>query len=175
MNTLKGMLNSKLGAYRDTNEARDWLERNLDRVKELFSNVSLRDFIFEPFRGVFSLPGEDKESRIKQVITQVAVINMVLAGLPGKMGVGVAVSMAMEAWMAYTIAQAVGIKLRSVSDIWQYFGVLAGAVVTILWLFRVLLGLGYSAFSVVPGINPLIFAELFTTNLVGVLAVGERC
>jgi hypothetical protein len=94
---------------------------------------------------------------------------MVQAGLPGKMGVGVVVSMALEAWMAFTIARAEGIKVNAVSDIWKYFGLFAGTVVTILYLFRSLLGLGYSAFSVVPGINPIILAELFTTNLVGVL------
>ncbi len=159
----------KLKSYKYTEEAQSWLDRNTDRVKALFSDVRLRDFIFEPFRGVFSLSGEDADSRIKQVITQVAVINMVLAGLPGKMGVGVFVSMALEAWMAFTIARAVGIRVRSVSDIWQYFGLLAGATVTILYLFKALLGFGYSAFSVIPGVNPLIFAELFTTNLVGVL------
>lgn len=159
----------KLNSYANTMEARNWLEQNIDRVKALFTNVRLRDFILEPFRGVFSLSGDTAESRIKQVITQVAVINMVLAGLPGKMGVGVFVSMALEAWMAYTIAREVGVRVGSVSDIWKYFGMLATVAVTILFLFRSLIGLGYSAFSLIPGINPLIFAELFTTNLVGVL------
>lgn len=162
-------LKEKLNSYRNTSAAKEWLEENLERVKALFSDVRLRDFVFEPFRGVFDIPGTFKEAKIKQVITLVAVTNMVLAGLPGKMGVGVAVSMALEAWMAFTIAKSVGIKLRSVSDIWKYFGLLAGTVVTILYLFRSLLGLSYSAFSVVPGINPIILAELFTTNLVGVL------
>jgi hypothetical protein len=31
-----------------------------------------------------------------------------------------------------------------------------------------LIGLGFSAFSLVPGVNPLIFAELFATNMVGI-------
>ncbi|WP_139253874.1 hypothetical protein [Marinobacterium iners] len=63
------------------------------------------------------------------MITLVAVTNMVLAGLPVKMGVVVVVSMALEAWMAFTIARAVGIKVNAVSDIWKYFGLFAGTVV----------------------------------------------
>jgi uncharacterized membrane protein len=42
----------------------------------------------------------------------VALINAVLAGLPEKLGVGVYVSMAFELWMAYRIAQYVGIEVN---------------------------------------------------------------
>ena len=160
---------AKLRQYTDIGAARDWLEANQARVMALFENLSLRDFVFEPIKGVFVVQGGDAERAIRQTITTVAVANMVMAGLPGKLGVGVFVSMALEGWMAWVIASRVGISLRRVSDIWTYFGLLAGVVLTIVWLFKALLGLAFALFSVIPGINPLIFAELLVTNLVGVL------
>lgn len=162
-------LGAKLLQYTDISAARDWLDRNQARVMELFANVSLRDFVFEPIKGVFEIQGQDADGEIRQAITAVAVANMVMAGLPGKMGVGVFVSMALEAWMAWIIAKRVGIPITRLHDIWTYFGLLAGVVLTIVWLFKALLGLAFALFSVIPGINPLIFAELLVTNLVGVM------
>lgn len=160
---------AKLHSYRDTNQARSWLGNNLARVKALFENHSLRDFIFEPFKGVFASPARSIDSQIYSVITQVAIINAVLAGLPGRMGVGVFVVMALEGWMAFRIARHVGINLSKPEDIWKYFGLLAATLGVILYLFRSLLGFAFSLFSIVPGINPLIFAEFFVTDLVGIL------
>lgn len=162
----------KFSMYEDESartKAADWLQRNLSRVSALFENVSLRDFVFEPFKSVFEVPGAGKEAQIKTTITLIAVVNMVLAGLPGKMGVGVFVSMALEAFMAYRIAQAVGVMLDGVSDVWKYLSLVGSTGLMIVYGFKALLGLGFSAFSVIPGVNPLIFAELLTTNLFGIL------
>jgi hypothetical protein len=159
----------KLSQYSDTIKAKDWLNKNTARIKALFENHSLRDFILEPFKGVFNTPLREMDHQIYSVITQVAVINAVLAGLPGRMGVGLYVVMAMEGWMAFRIARHVGIDIKTTSDIWKYFGALAASVGIIFYLFRTLLGFGFSLFSLVPGINPLIFAEFFVTNLVGIL------
>jgi hypothetical protein len=85
----------KLSQYSDTIKAKDWLNKNTARIKALFENHSLRDFILEPFKGVFNTPLREMDHQIYSVITQVAVINAVLAGLPGRMGVGLYVVMAM--------------------------------------------------------------------------------
>ena len=165
-------IKAKLASYRDKatmDSAKAWLNKNQERVGRLFSDAKLRDFIFEPFKGVFSATGDSPESRIKNVITLVAIINMVLAGLPGKLGVGVFVSIAFEAYMAFVIAKEIGLRIYPLSHVWQYFGVLSGSLLTIAFVFKMILGLAYSAFSIIPGINPLIFAELFTTNFVGVM------
>ena len=162
-------LREKQAAYRNTAEAGDWLERNWARLKELFSNVRLRDFVFEPIKGVFALDRDDDRGAILQAITMVAVANAVMAGLPGKMGIGVVVSMALEGWMAYTIATRVGIVLRKPADVWKYFGLVAAIGGTVLYGFRALLGVAFSLFSVIPGLNPMILAELLVTDLVGVL------
>lgn len=168
-NKASGQFDERMSGYRSTAESEGWLDRNWKRLKELFSNVQLRDFVFEPIKGVFAASGTDDASAIRQTITMVAVANAVMAGLPGKMGVGVAVSIALEGWMAYVIASRVGINLRSVSDIWKYFGLLAAMAGVVLYLIRAALGLAFSLFSIVPGLNPMILAELIVTNLVGVL------
>jgi hypothetical protein len=163
------VLKEKLRQYRDTSRASAWLRDNLERVQAIFENVRLRDFVFEPFKDVFNSPTKTLDAHIYSVITQVAVINAVLAGLPGRMGVGVCVVMALEGWMAYRIARHVGISVSRPSDIWKYFGVIATTTGIILYAFRSLLGFAFSLFSVVPGVNPLILAEFFVTDLVGIL------
>lgn len=162
-------LGDRFRGYTSTEAASEWLDRNYSRVRELFRNVRIRDVVFEPIKDVFNAVGDTPEDRIRSVITQVAVSNAVLAGLPGRMGIGVVVCMGLEGWMALTIAREVGLKIERVSDIWAYFGLLAGIGVTILSVFRVLLGLAFSMFSIIPGLNPMIPAELFVTDLVGVL------
>lgn len=93
--TANGHFKERILAYRSIGESRNWLERNWERVKALFSNVQLRDFVFEPIKGVFAADGTDATSVIRQTITMVAVANAVMAGLPGKMAIGVAVSIAL--------------------------------------------------------------------------------
>ena len=164
-----GPFKEKISQYTDSSKAQYWLEKNTSRARGLFENHSLRDFILEPFKSVFDTPLRNMDHYIYAVITQVAIINAVLAGLPGRMGVGVYVVMALEGWMAFRIARHVGIDVKTTSDIWKYFGALAASVGVIFYLFRTLLGIGFSLFSIVPGINPLIPAEFFVTNLVGIL------
>jgi hypothetical protein len=169
---VKTILNQYIDKYKDNNvlnESKEWLKNNTYKVKTLFENYSLRDFVLEPFKSVFSSSTKTLNADIYSVITQVAVINAVLAGLPGKMGVGVAVSMALEAWMAYQIANHVGLKINNVSDIRKYIGVLIATIASILWIVKAALGIAFSLFSVVSGpLNPLIFAELLVTDLLGI-------
>src|SRR5271165_2427180 len=169
LNQMWRQIRDRFQRYADTKSSSDWLETNASRVRELFQNVRIRDIVFEPIKDVFNSVGNSPEDRIRSVITQVAVSNAVLAGLPGQMGVGVFVCMGLEGWMAYTIAREVGLKVDRISDIWKYFGLLAGISVSILAAFKVLLGLAFSLFSILPGLNPMIPSELFITDLVGVV------
>ena len=166
----ENIFSERFSFYKNSKKAQEWLNDNFEKVKSIFKDVRLRDFIFEPFKDVFKEKDDTSEGKIKSIITLVAVVNMVLAGLPGKLLGGVFVCIALEAYMAFKIAQNVGIKkIQSVNDIWKYLGLLGGISFVILEGFRQLLGLAFSMFSVIPGINPLIFAELFVTDLVGVL------
>lgn len=163
-------INTKLNNYKTYyNSAKEWFENNFEKIKQLFEDKKLRDFIFEPFVGVFNIPNNTIDKDIYATITQVAIINAVLAGLPGQMGIGIYVSMALEAWMAYAIAKHVGVKVQTASEIFKYFGMLSAIGFTILFGFKHLLSFGFSLFSVIPMVNPLIIAELLVTNLVGVL------
>jgi len=162
-------LKEKFKSWQEQSRAKEWLNNNYDRVKLFFNDYRLRDFILEPFKSVFDTSASTIDKNIYSVITQVAIINAVLAGLPGKMGIGVWVSMVLEAWMAFSIAHHVGFKVNGISDIWKYFGLLAASVGMIFYVFRLLLGFGFSLFSFIPELNPLILAELLITDLVGIL------
>ena len=43
-------LKEKFNQYKHYSEAKEWLDKNTGRVRNLFINRSLRDFIFEPFK-----------------------------------------------------------------------------------------------------------------------------
>lgn len=46
-------LKKKIEEYKDVKKAKNWLESNKLRVRLLFENYTIRDFIFEPFKDVF--------------------------------------------------------------------------------------------------------------------------
>jgi len=164
------IIKDKFDEYKKySTKARDYFEVNIDKIKALFEDTTIRDIIFEPFKDVFKAPQNGIDKDIYLVITQVAIINVVLAGLPGKMGIGIWVSIALEAWMAYSIARHVGIKLDKPSDVFKYFGILSATLGIIFFGFKELLSFGFSLFSVIPEVNPLMIAELIITDLVGVL------
>lgn len=166
----KTNINDKFSFYSKNLEgAKVYFEENFEKIEKLFKDKTLNDFIFEPFKDLFHTPLKTFDKDIYFIITQVALINAVLAGLPGKLGVGVFVSMALEGYMAYAIAKHIGIKLDKPSDIFKYFGILATTAGIILYGFKTLLSFGFSMFSIISGINPLIFAELAITNFVGIL------
>ena len=163
-------IKEKIKSFNDYTGAKKWFEQNYDLIKRAFKDKKINDFIFEPFKDVLQASEGGDDGKIKSVITQVAVANMVLGGLPGKLGVGVVVSMGLEAWMAYEIAKQVGIKLEKPSDVFKYFSLLAGVLATITVLFKELLLFVFSLFSfVAPVVSPMVFAELAVTDLVGVM------
>ena len=165
----KEYISERFDSYKNTEKFKSWFDKNISLFKRAFEDVKIRDFIFEPFRDVFNQNGETEEEKIKSVITQVAVANMVLAGLPGKLGIGVLVSMGLEAWMALKIAGQIGIEIKKPSDIFKYFGLISGVFLTITVIFKELLGFAFSLFSFVPFVSPLVIAELVVTDVVGIL------
>ncbi len=170
MDEVNDTLKEKFSRYKLMGDGIKWFSQNFQKISDLFSNHTLRDYIFEPFKGVFKSPKQTLDSEIYLIITSVALLNAVLAGLPGKLGIGVYVSMGFELWMAYRIAQHVGIEIKQPKDIAKYFGLLIATVGTVVYLFRILIGFGFSLFSFVsPVVNPLIFAEILVTNFIGVL------
>lgn len=52
---IKILIKDKFASYTDTSKAKRWLESNLSRVKQLFENYTLRDYVFELFCSTFLL------------------------------------------------------------------------------------------------------------------------
>tara|TARA_Y100001934_G_C12360683_1_gene780542 strand:+ start:211 stop:1827 length:1617 start_codon:yes stop_codon:yes gene_type:complete len=150
-------------------KAQEWFDRNYSRIDALFSKLSVRSIVFEGLEHLWPQSKQSTESDIRNVISQVAVANALIAGLPGKLGVGVFVCMALEAYMALRIANFVGIKVKSRSDIWKYIALGSGITLTILFVFRHLLSFAYSLFSFIPFLPPLVAAEFIVTNFVGTI------
>ena len=168
-NDFRDTLKDKFKSYSDNSREKEWVKNNSSLIHSLFENIKIRDFVFEPFKGVFKHRADNSDEKIMSTITQVAIANAVIAGLPGKLGIGVAVSMCLEAWMAYTIAKTVGVDVKSINDIWKYFGLLGGTAVIIFLGFKAILGFFFSFFALVGFLPATILAELFATNIVGVL------
>ena len=151
-------------------KALEWLKNNLYKVKQLIADTPISNFILEPFQGVFKTKSDLVESDIYGVITKVAVVNMVLAGLPGRLGLGVWVSIGLEIWMAYKIAQYVGLKeVKSYKDVARYLGLATGVFLLIFETFKVAIGLAIAVISTFWPYSPIIFAELFVTNMLGLI------
>jgi len=156
--------------YLNSKETQYWFERNYKRIEALFTNPQLRAFIFEPFENLIRSFGNTTEEQVKRTITQVAIANAVLAGLPGKLGIGVFVCMALEAYMACRIAGHVGIDIKNPKDIFKYTGAALGVAAAIVWGFVHLLRATFSLLSAVPINLPLTFlAEIIATNAFGIL------
>jgi hypothetical protein len=168
-----GIWKERKARYQEQNQSKidsDELTTKSERVRTLFDNDRLRDWVFAPFRAIFHTDGDVTVSDVRKTITGVALANAALAGLPGKLGVGVAVTMALEAFMALRIAQHLGItQVKTPQDTLKLFGALGGTAVVVLWLFRQLLGLAFSLFSLVGALPATFLAELAVTNFVGVL------
>ena len=162
-------LKERFKRYRNTGKLGEWLDSNFERAQS-FINDRAQTVIFGGIDDAFDWNSNLVDRHMYRVITTVAVINASLAALPGKMGVGVLISMGLEAVMAISIARSVGIEIKKPRDILAYFGLFSGVVLMVLDGFGHLLRGFFSLFSAIPG-NPLVLAEIFATNLVGVLFI----
>jgi hypothetical protein len=165
----RSLWNDKIKSYADTSQARDWFDQNFDRVRSLFEDKHVRDVIFAPVKKAIRLTDATTDGEVRATIASVALANAIMAGLPGKLGVGVFVSMALEAWMALRIARLVGVEVHKPTDIFVYVGTLGTVIATIGWGFVHLLRFVFSILVFIPGVPATFVAELFVTNLVGVL------
>ena len=80
---VKSTFKEKLNFYKNPKE--EWKKYN-DKVKEFFNDTSLFNFCFAPLKNLFNLDQKIiTEQDVYKIITQVAVANAFMAGLPGKM------------------------------------------------------------------------------------------
>lgn len=151
-------------------KAKAWFDEHFEQLEELGKNKTLQGAIFGPLNELMSSFGNTTEDQVKRTITQVAIANGVLAGLPGKLGVGVVVCMALEAWMAWRIASHMKIKLDTPADIFKYVSVGFGIAASIFYLFVHVLRAVFTLLAAAPAAIPATFmAEFITTNFFGVL------
>ena len=159
-----------LKSTQNVDKAKSWLNRNQYRIENLFRYDTIRDFVFEPIKDVFHVPGYGQDKTARSIITQVAVVNAVIAGLPGSLGVGVYVSIALEFWMAYSLSRAVGLTLSrdEVMDTIVAWAIGAGSI---LLLFKEALNLVFPIItSLMPFAGPgTALTQLVVTNLFGVV------
>ena len=97
-------------------------------------------------------------------------VNAVIAGLPGSLGIGVFVSIALELWMAYALSRMLGLGLTRDQAIKTVVG-WAASTGLVLVAFKAVLNL---TFPVVTAILPIAgfgtaTTQLVVTNLFGVL------
>lgn len=146
-----------------------WLERNYRRVETLFQNPKLASRVFESASELWEDTNPSTDQKVRRTISQVALVNAVIAGLPGKLGIGVVVSIALEFYMAIQVGRRVGVKIDSVGEATKYFGLATGFALAILQLFRQVLSFFFSLFASVAFLPATVLAELFATNLFGVI------
>ena len=92
-------------------EPKKWFEQNTKSIQFLFENEGLRNYIFDKFSVLWEKGKISKDKEIYAIITQVSVANAILAGIPGKLGIGVFVCIALEFYMALAIARRIGFKI----------------------------------------------------------------
>lgn len=150
-------------------EALSWLRRNIPRLEGLFSSRLALDFVFEPFKAVFKVKGTPTEREVRATIAGVSLANAVIAGLPGKLGVGLFVAVALEIFMAYRIARHLGYSLQSLEDARDSLGAAAAGAFAVFFLFKEVLGGFFSLFNTVGALPATVLAEYTTTTFIGVV------
>jgi len=151
-------------------EKSDNSSEKLELAHELFEDSLARDWVFGPFRALFEENVSTEEAQIRKTITGVALANAVIAGLPGKLGVGVGIAVALEIYMAIRIARHIGISsIKTPRDVLNVILSLSGAGIMIFILFKEILGVCFSLFNLVGALPATVLAELAATDLLGIL------
>ncbi len=160
-----GLKNSEM-----LHKASEWLHQNKAKIDSLLDYPILRDYVFEPIKGVFNIPDQDDKHKARVIITQVALVNAVIAGLPGSLGVGVYICIALELWMAYALSQAVGLTM-SRDEVIKTLSAWAVGAGAILLLFKQGLNLVFPFITaLMPFAGPgTALTQLVVTNMFGVL------
>ena len=146
-------------------------EQRLERIRRLFADETVRDWIFGPFTEILDRGSNSREDEVRRVISSVALINAVLAGLPGKLGIGVVITIAAEIYMALKIARLVGVgnRVQTPEDLLEILVSMAGSGILIFVVFKEILNGFFSLFNLVGALPATVLSELFATNLLGIL------
>ena len=148
---------------------KSWL-KYFPSVSKLFSIKGIQESVMDELSPLLKMIFPKTEENVYRTITLVAIINACFAAVPGKMGLGVPIAIALEITMAVAIANHVGLHEVRKENIYKYFGTIATVGFSILVLFKEAVSASFSLFSSFTGpLNPLIPAELLVTNLYGIM------
>jgi hypothetical protein len=162
-------LDRLINGIRDFEKSEDSHEQ-LERAQELFEDRQVRDWVFGPFRALFEEEVSTEEAQVRKTITGVALANAVIAGIPGKLGIGVGIAVAFEIYMAVKIARHVGINsIKTPRDVLNIMMSLSGAGLMIFIVFKEILGICFSFFNLVGALPATVLAELAATDFLGIL------
>jgi hypothetical protein len=155
---------------------KDQWKKYFPSVKDFLSVESIKKSVLEELYPLEKIAFPKSKQDVYRTITLVAITNAILAGLPGKMGVGIYVSIALEIGMAVSIANHYGFNEIRKENIYKYLGTVTTVILSIVLFFKELISSLFSLFSSWTGpLNPLIPAELLATNLFGIIfLVGFR-
>ena len=105
------LLDERVLGLEKINQSRSGFPEN-PRALHCSSNTRVEEVCFSRFSEIWEKTDKSKDEQVYAVITQVSIANAVLAGLPGKLGIGVVVCIALEFYMALSIARRIGFKIR---------------------------------------------------------------
>ena len=119
-------------------EDKSWT-RFFPTASKILSLETLQKSLLDEITPLKNLSFPKSKDQVYRTITSVAIINAVLAGLPGKMGVGVYISISLEIAMAVAIANYLGLHQIKKENILKYLGTAATVLISILVLFKEML------------------------------------
>ena len=117
---IKNFINERKKVLNDLDKVKNIYERKTKSIKLLFEDENFRNEIFHKFSDLWENSKIKKDKELFAIITQVAIANAVIAGLPGKLGIGVVICIALEFYMALAIASKIGFTV-SEKDLWSKF------------------------------------------------------
>ena len=104
-NEIKERIRQRTKEFEKLNDLKLSFEKYKSKIKFVFENKNFRDELFSKFSDLWENKRIKEDKEIYAIITQVSIANAFLAGLPGKLAVGVYVCMALEFYMAIAIAK----------------------------------------------------------------------
>lgn len=150
-------------------EAASWLDKYRRGLQTIFSSSLVRGFVFEPFKGLLDFGGDLTEVEVRRTITIIALMNAAMAAVPGSIGYGLFVALALEAYMAYKIARLLGFSVSSPAELIKTVGAASMTVVSAGLLFKEIFAFLWRALALFPvlGGAATFLAEYATTVVIG--------
>lgn len=152
-------------------KAMAWLENHLGPVRRILSSRLVRDFVFEPFKGLFDLEGAPTDVEVRRTITSVALMNAAMAAVPGSMGYGLFVAIALETYMAFRIARLLRFDISSPRELANTIGAAAVTALGAGMVFKEIFAVVWRALAFLPGPGTVttFAAEYITTTALGAI------